>query len=152
MRKRLLTTLYFMTFILFSAGCQPVASQASNNLDDNLTQEATSQERVSTENGVTLTIEKEKYATSVDQIAVEIKNDRQAEYMTGTHIFLEKKVDDIWYLLPVKGNSVTNAGLIHQPGEVTPMIFDVDSLKYELTPGQYRATLSGLSAPFKVVG
>lgn len=151
MRKRLLTTLYFMTFILFSAGCQPDASQAGNNLDDNLTQEAASQELVSTENDVTLTIEKEKYSTAVEEIAVEIKNDSQSEYMTGTHVFLEKKADDIWYLLPMKGNSVTDAGLIHRPGEVTPMIFEVESLKYELTPGQYRATVNKLGIPFEVL-
>lgn len=151
MTKSSLITLCFSMFIVFSAGCQSNDLQAVNDVDNNLTEEAPAQERSSSQNGVTITTEKDQYLTSFDKIIVEIQNDSNAEYMTGAHVFLEKKVEDVWYSVPMAADSFTEEGIVHPPGELSALGFDVDDLKYELTPGQYRATIGGLVAPFEVV-
>nr|WP_155894716.1 MULTISPECIES: hypothetical protein [Bacillaceae] len=51
----------------------------------------------------------------------------------------------------MKADSFTEMATGHPPGELSSMGFDVKDLKYELAPGEYRATISGLAAPFEVV-
>ncbi|OES45517.1 hypothetical protein [Domibacillus iocasae] len=58
MTKSSLITLCFSVFIVFSAGCQSNDLQAVNDVGNNLTEEAPAQERLSSENGVTITTEK----------------------------------------------------------------------------------------------
>lgn len=151
MKKISLITFCFATLLLFVTGCQADNHQATKDYDSHLTEEAPAQERKSSENSVTVTTEKEQYPTSVEKIIVKIQNDSNTEYSTGTHVFLEKKVEDVWYNVPMKADFFTEQGIGHPPGEMSTMGFDVDDLKYELTPGQYRATIEGLAAPFEVV-
>ena len=86
-----------------------------------------------------------------EKIIVEIQNDSNTEFTTGTHVFLEKKVGDTWYRVPMKANSFTEAAFGHLPGALSSMDLYVNDLKYDLITGEYRATLGGLAAPFKVV-
>lgn len=153
MKKYSLITFCFATLLLFVTGCQADNHQATKDYDSYLTEEVPAQERKSSENSVTVTTEKEQYPTSVEKIIVEIQNDSNTEHMTGAHVFLEKKVEDVWYSLPMKADSdsFTQEGIVHPPGELSTMGFGVDDLKYELTPGQYRATIGGLAAPFEVI-
>ena len=71
--------------------------------------------------------------------------------MTGIHIFLEKKVEDTWYKVPMKASAFTEQGIIHSPNKLSSLVLDVNDLRHELTPGEYRATIGGLAAPFIVV-
>ncbi|OAH53924.1 hypothetical protein AWH48_11695 [Domibacillus aminovorans] len=151
MKKYSLAAFCFTALILLITGCQPDDSQSTKDSDIYLTEEAPAQERPNSENGVTIKTEKAQYPTSVKDITVIIQNDSNTKYTTGIHIFLEKEVEDTWYRVPMKADSFTEPALVHPPDESSSMDFNVIDLKYELTPGKYRATLNGLAAPFEVV-
>jgi hypothetical protein len=150
-RKYQLAALCLIMSFLFLTACQSNNTQEAEESDTRLTEEAPVQERPSSEGGITLSTEKARYSSSVDTIVVEIQNEGKKEYMTGAHVFLEKKVEDTWYKVPMKADVFTEEAIIHPPGEESSLGFQVSDLKYELTPGEYRATISGLAAPFKVV-
>lgn len=116
-----------------------------------LKEEVSSQKRSDSENGITIQTEKTEYPISIQNIIVEIRNDSNEEFMTGIHIFLEKKVEDTWYQVPMKDSDFTEQGIIHPPNELSSLGLDVNDLRYKLTPGEYRATIGGLAAPFIVV-
>jgi len=142
MKKYSQITFCFAVLLLFLTACQ---------LDSNLTEESTAQELPNSENNVSVATEKAQYSTSVEKIIVDIQNDSNIDFNTGTHVFLDKKVDDTWYNVPMKADFFTEAGLIHSAGGTSSIVFDVKNLKYELTVGEYRATINGLAAPFKIV-
>ncbi|MGN7409947.1 immunoglobulin-like domain-containing protein [Sporosarcina sp. SAFN-010] len=119
--------------------------------DSHLKEEAPSQKRPDSENGVTIKTEKAEYPTSIKKIIVNIQNDSNQVYTTGTHVFLEKKVRNTWYNVPMKSEFFTLKGLIHPPNKLSSIVLDVEGLKYKLTPGEYRAIIDGLAAPFEVV-
>ena len=129
--------------LLFITGCQAD--------DSNLKEEALAQKRPDSENGVTIQTEKAEYPTSIKEVIVEIQNNSNTEYMTGIHVFLEKKVEDTWYKLPMKAEAFTDQGIIHSPNKLSSLVLNVNDLKYKLTPGEYRATIGVLAAPFKIV-
>lgn len=151
MKKCLIITFCFAVILFFVTGCQTNNSQATKDYNSHLTEKAPAQERKSSENDVTITTEKEQYPTSVEKIIVEIQNDSNTEYMTGQHVFLEKKAENTWYRVPMKADSFTEMAIGHPPGEWSSMEFDVNDLKDELTPGKYRAVIGGLAASFKIV-
>jgi len=66
-------------------------------------------------------------------------------------VFLEKNVKDTWYRVPMKEEAFTGQGIIHPPNKMSSLSLNVNDLKYKLTPGEYRATIDGLAAPFSVV-
>ncbi len=142
-KKYPLVAFCFALLLLFITGCQAD--------DSYLKEEAPAQRQPDSENGVTIKTEKAEYPTSIKEIIVEIQNDSNTEFTTGTHVFLEKKVEDTWYRVPMKEDSFTEAGMLHLPGELSTMGFDVDDLKYKITAGEYRATIGSLAAPFIVV-
>ncbi|OAH58708.1 hypothetical protein AWH48_17110 [Domibacillus aminovorans] len=151
MKKYSLVAFCFAALFLLITGCQPDGPQDTKNSDTHLIEEAPAQESPNSENGVTIKTEKAQYTTSVERIIIEIRNDSNTQYDTGTQVFLEKKIEDIWYKVPMKADSFTEEGIVHFPGELSSMGFDVNDLKYELTPGEYRAILDGLAAPFEVI-
>lgn len=128
--------------LLLLTGCQA---------DDSNLEESPAQKRPDSENGVTIKTEKAKYSTTVKTIVVEIQNDNNEENMTGTHVFLEKKVEGLWRKVPMKAESFSEEGIIHPPNKLSSLDLNINDLKYELSPGEYRATIGGLAAPFKVV-
>ncbi|MFL0364579.1 immunoglobulin-like domain-containing protein [Pseudobacillus sp. 179-B 2D1 NHS] len=132
----------FISLLLVFTGCQ--------TNDSNL-EKSPAQKRSESENGVTIKTEKAEYPISVKTITVEIQNDSNEEYMTGAHVFLEKKVEGIWRTVPMKAESFTEQGIIHPPNKLSSLDLNVNDLKYKLTPGEYRATIGELAAPFKVV-
>jgi len=119
--------------------------------DSYLKNEAPTQQRLNSENGVTIQTEKAEYPTSINKIIVEIRNDSNEEFTTGIHIFLEKKVKDVWFEVPMKADGFNDIGMIHAPNKLSSLTLTVDDLKYKLTPGEYRATIGELAAPFEVV-
>lgn len=127
--------------------------EIQKDLTSHLTEEAPAQIRPISENGITIKTDKAEYPTSVKTIILKIKNDSTKEYMTGEFVFLEKKVKDTWYKFPYKTNVnvETEKGVIHPPNESSSLSLNVDDLRYKLTPGKYRATISGLAASFKIV-
>ena len=143
MKKYSFASFCFAVLLIFISGCQAD--------DSYLKEEATAQKRSNSENGVTIKTEKAEYPTSVQEIIVEIQNDNNKEYTTGIHVFLEKKVADTWYKVPMKEEAFTNQGIIHSPNKLSSLSLNVNDLKNKLTPGEYRATIGGLAAPFEVV-
>ncbi|WP_050180563.1 immunoglobulin-like domain-containing protein [Domibacillus robiginosus] len=154
MNKRPFITFCFIAILLFLTGCQSDNSQAHKDLetdsDSYLTEEAAVQEVPSSENGISITTEKAQYPQSVETIIIKIQNDSNEEFMTGTQVFLEKNIEGTWYEVPMKAEFFTEEGIIHPPGE-SSIGLDINDLKYALTPGQYRATVERLAAPFEVV-
>ena len=49
----------------------------------------------------------------------------------------------------MKADYFTEEGIVYFPGE-SSMGIVINDLKYALTPGQYRATIEGIAAPFDV--
>jgi len=141
----------FSSFFLCLTVLFLLLTACSQTTDKKLTDKSSEQNFPSSKDGVTLMTEKEQYTTSADTITVMIENNSSNEFTTGTHLFLEKKVDGIWYEFPYKVNEFTEAAMVHVPGETSAMALSVDELKYELNPGEYRATVGGLAAPFEVV-
>jgi hypothetical protein len=142
MKKYSQITFCFTILLLFLTACQ---------LDSNLTEESTAQELPNSENNVTVATEKAQYSKSVEKIIVEIQNDSNTDFSTGTNVFLDKKVEETWYNVPMEADSFTEAAMIHNSGGTSSMFFNVKNLKYALTVGEYRATINGLAAPFKIV-
>ncbi|GGD76435.1 immunoglobulin-like domain-containing protein [Paenibacillus nasutitermitis] len=143
MKKYPFAAFCFALLLLFITGCQTD--------DSYLKEEALAQKRPDSENGVTIKTEKTEYPTSIKVIIVEIRNDSNKEYTTGIHVFLEKKLEDTWYEVPMKADSFTDEGIIHSPNKLSSLGLNISDLKYKLTPGEYRATIGGLAAPFEVV-
>ena len=142
MNKHNLVVIGFIVCLLLLSGCFANAS---------LTEEALTQTRLDLANGITISTEKEEYSTSTNEITVLIENNSNEDYLTGVPLFLEKRVDDKWYRVPMKANEFTEQGVSHPLGEMSSLGLNVKELKYTLTPGQYRATLNELAAPFAVV-
>jgi hypothetical protein len=140
MKKYPLAVFCFALLLIFFSGCQAA-----------LKEEAPVQKRPDSKNGITIKTEKVEYPTSVKKIIVKIQNDSPKEFSTGIHVFLEKKVEDTWFKVPMKDESFTEPGLMHPPNKSSTLVLNVNDLKYKLTPGEYRATIGELAAPFEVV-
>ncbi|KAB2333954.1 immunoglobulin-like domain-containing protein [Bacillus mesophilum] len=108
------------------------------------------QSRPNSENGVRVETEEPVYPTSVDEIKVNIINESDEEYSTGVHVFLEKKEQDTWYRVPMKADSFTEQAIGHSAHATSSLSLKISDLDYKLTPGEYRATIGGLGAPFKL--
>lgn len=143
MKKYPFVVFGFVALLLFLTGCQA---------DESYLNEVSSDQTLpDSKNGVTLRTDKAEYQTDVKEIKIEIQNDSDQQYTTGVHVFLDKKVEDTWYDVPMKADAFTEIGVIHPPNQSSYLSFHVEDLKYKLTPGEYRATIGGLAAPFEVV-
>ncbi|WP_415874103.1 immunoglobulin-like domain-containing protein [Domibacillus aminovorans] len=60
-------------------------------------------------------------------------------------------MNDTWYEFPYKATMFTAEGPVLRPGGTTSLSLLANELKYELTPGEYRATLGGFTAPFEII-
>jgi hypothetical protein len=143
----------FAVFCFFLSACQsPSSSNEVAMEEESLTEKADKQERPSSINGISIRTENSQYLTTADSITVITQNDSNEEFSSGTHVFLEKKVDGLWYKVPMKAEAFTEMALLHPPGESTTLSLNVQDLDYELTPGEYRALYdSNLAAPFEVI-
>lgn len=115
-----------------------------------LDEKAEVQDLPETVNAIKLETEKPEYPSSVEEISVKIINDSDEDFTTGVHVFLEKKVENTWYMVPMKADSFTDQGMLHSAHETSTISLNVGELDYNLTRGEYRATLGGLGAPFKI--
>lgn len=61
-----------------------------------------------------------------------------------------KKVEDTWYEVPLKEDTLTLEEVLHRPGTFSSLTLKVTDLDYKLTPGKYRATLGELADPFEI--
>lgn len=141
----------FASLLLFTTGCQSDDNQPDKGSNSHFTQEASTQEIPISKDGFSLEIEKAQYPASTENITLTFQNDSNKEYETGIHVFLEKNVNDMWYKVPLKDDTVTLPSALHRPGTSSKFTFETKDLKYKLTPGEYRATFGGLAAPFKVI-
>lgn len=132
----------FLSLLLVFTGCQ--------TSDSNL-EESPAQIRSDSESNVTIKTEKAEYPTTTKTIIVEIQNDRNEDYVTGAHVFLEREVEGTWRKVPMKAEFFTEEGVVHPPNKVSSLSLNVNDLDYKITPGEYRATIGGLAAPFEVV-
>ncbi|ALS78611.1 hypothetical protein AUO94_08015 [Planococcus kocurii] len=156
MKKYLQGTLGILVFLLLLTGCQKAESQPALEEsfvteDQSLLSDKAPLERPTSEKGVMIKTEKSEYPTTVENIKIVITNDSTQEYSTGLDVFLEKKVEDRWFRVPMKEEFFTEPAIVHDPGTSTKMTLNVEDLNYDLTPGEYRATLSGLGAPFTII-
>lgn len=115
-----------------------------------LNEEAEVQDLPAAENGISLKTEFSEYPTDVKEIIVKIINESDEIFTTGVHVFLEKKVGNTWYRVPMKADSFTDQGILHSAHETSSLSLNVGDLNYNLTSGEYRATLGGMGAPFKI--
>lgn len=137
LKKRIFCSSFFLLFLV---------TACTVSLDE----EAEVQDLPVTENAITLLTEQPEYPSSVEEISVKIINGSDEDFTTGVHVFLEKKVESTWYRIPMKADSFTDQGMLHSAHETSFLSLHVDDLDYNLTRGQYRATLGGLGAPFKI--
>lgn len=149
--------LSILMILLVMAGCQKAEPQAAlekSSLleeDQSLLSDKAPLERPTSEKGVTIEAEKSEYPTTVGDISIVLSNESSEEYSTGLDVFLEKKVANSWFRVPMKDAFFTEPAIAHEPGASTKMTLKVEDLNYDLTPGEYRATLNGLGAPFKII-
>ncbi|MGE6367768.1 immunoglobulin-like domain-containing protein [Planococcus kocurii] len=156
MKKYVHGSLGILMLLLFLAGCQQAelqtASEESSVTEDQslLTEEAPLERPVS-EKDVMIKTEKSEYPTTVENITIVLTNEGTEEYSTGLDVFLEKEVEDKWFRVPMKEEFFTEPATSLAPGDTTEMVFNIEDLSYDLTPGEYRATLNGLGAPFTII-
>lgn len=146
MKKKHFFLVNLIILMLSLAACQSNAQQETE-----LTKKAPIQELPNTKNGLVFETEKEKYTTSSEEIVLNIHNEGENEFTTGTHFLLEKKVDGTWYEFPDDLEAVDADALIVFAGETGSIDISVSDLTYDLTSGEYRAKHGNAAAPFEVI-
>lgn len=113
-----------------------------------LTHKAEIQEVPSSRDGITLEMEKVQYKPYDKEITLNVINESTKDLTEGNHFYLQKKENGIWFEIPYKKKMFTEEGLIIR--EKASMTLKVSELKYEFSPGEYRAVFNKLAAPFEV--
>lgn len=108
------------------------------------------QERPSSNEEFSVEMEQKEYPATAKEVTILIQ--AKAEAVTGGEsFFLEKKWFGIWCRFPLKEESENPIMTTFSINEASPKTLEVDLLKYELTPGEYRAVYFTVAAPFSVV-
>lgn len=147
MKRNILFFSVVIAFCLLLTACQ---SDTQPEQDIELA-EAPIQELDKSNDEFSVEIEKEVYTTSDDQIVLRVSNESEEEQDSTTYIFLEKKIGDTWYEFPYDFSAFDTIAQTYLPGETHSLELSVDDLAHELTPGEYRATLGNIAAPFEVI-
>ncbi|OKL35298.1 immunoglobulin-like domain-containing protein [Domibacillus mangrovi] len=115
-----------------------MASCQSN--EEQLKEEASIQNLVSSKYGITLETEEEKYETSNSEIIVNIQNESDIPLTFGEEFAIEKNIDGTWYVVPFKeGMDLFDAvGKSLEPKSSTTQTLSLDRLENSLIPGEYR--------------
>ena len=141
MRKNNSFHYFVIAFVLFLTACQSAA----------LTEKARDQEIPISRDGITAETKKEQYATSAERISLLIHNKSEENLTSGIRLYIQKKVDGIWYDVPYREGPVTEQGVIHSAGKTSVLSCATSELKHNLTPGEYRAVFGPVAAPFEVI-
>lgn len=135
--------------------------KSSEKPDEELTK-ARFQKLLSSKDGVTLTIKNEQYTTFSNDIVLNIRNNSNMEFNYDDHFLLEKNINGTWYEVPFKSLYHDKRIRVVQPHTLARIVLFTDELKYDFSPGKYRATHSlspkgnekngfTLAAPFEVI-
>lgn len=144
--RKIFTVIFFsIGFVILLVACQGEIDQ-KNELDVKASQQNLS----SLLNGVSIKMEKESYPTSTKSLILKVENNGESQFDSPSFFLLEKKIDEIWYEFPDKIEAHYANGLDLRPGETSTLEIFIKDLKYNLTPGEYRAVLNGMAAPFEV--
>lgn len=91
--------------------------------------------------------------TSVEgkSVIVKLENNSDADYCYGEHFRLQKKIDDVWYIIPVKlsNYAFNDLGYILNAHESQEMACDLTPYG-ELSPGIYRIEKENMAAEFVI--
>ncbi len=142
MKNPLLVSITIILAALLMA-CQP---------EEKLTDKAEIQEIPNSKNGLVLTSTKQSYHTSDSELSATIINEGTDEVMLGTYLFVQKKVDGVWYEFPYKQEFFDEPANTLAHNESADYELDVSLLQHKLTPGEYRFIVQwdGPAAPFEV--
>lgn len=140
MRRKFLLNIIVGLTLVFLVACQ------QNNLE-----EAEVQEMPSSKDGIQIKTEKDTYTQDTVKIVLVITNESNEE-LNSTFFELEKKVEGQWHKFPVKESGPIDAvGGYQPPNSTSEIVFLTDKLKYDLSPGSYRANFAGMATEFRVV-
>ncbi|OCA92573.1 immunoglobulin-like domain-containing protein [Pseudobacillus wudalianchiensis] len=152
----------FYMFIIFStavflvlAACQQNKSQTKENSEIKLVKTEV-QDMQSSRDGITVSMEKEKYKTTDNTITLNIQNNSGTELNYSSGFSLEKKINSTWFYVPIKeGRGVDDMGHRLPAKKTKSETYSLDSLRDKLSPGKYRLIqnfgATYLAAPFEVV-
>lgn len=108
------------------------------------------QERPSSTEEFSVEMEQREYPATAKELTILIQ--AKVEGVTGGEGFLlEKKRFGTWCRFPLKEESENPIMTTFSIHEASPKTLEVDLLKYELTPGEYRAVYFTVAAPFRVI-
>lgn len=143
MRTELLTKILLGLFVLFLTACQ--TSGTSSNL-----KEAEVQELSTAKGEVQIKTEKDTYPSTMDKIVLLVTNNSEEE-LAGAFFELEKALEGTWYEFPIKDSGPIDAiGGYQSPHANSHLTLSTGELKYDLSPGSYRATFLGMASEFTV--
>lgn len=137
--------LLFLTIFPILTSCQTSSVEAPS-----LTEEAPIQELHDTIHEISIETQETNYATNAESILLEIKNNSKEVFISSTHFYLEKKEGDTWYEFPYNFDAHHSDSLELPPNKSTALELPVKDLKYDLSPGEYRAVLNGMAFPFYI--
>lgn len=143
---------YIIIFSLILAACQ--------SIDKRLTEKADTQEIPNSNNGVSVSMEREEYPKSITEVTIVIKNSTDQDLQYDNQPFIEKNIDGTWYRVPYKEDISTPA--VQYEIDATKTRSDSISLEIlseKLSPGEYRIVNQFsykdhnelLAAPFKLI-
>lgn len=143
MRTDLLTKILLGLFVLFLTACQ------TNGTPSNL-KEAEVQDLSTATGEVQIKTEKYTYPSETDEIKLLITNN-SPDGLYGFSFGLEKKFEGFWYEFPIKDSGTIDAiGGYQSPHATSHLTLSTGELKYDLSPGSYRATFLGMASEFTV--
>lgn len=136
MHKHSLFLLFLSIQIFFLVSCQ------ANQPDTKATaesQRAPIQDLTPEKNGVLLKIEKKQHKVSSNELVVTILNGSSFPLTHGKHWAIEKNINGVWYLVPLKIKALEAGNTLLHPDESLAQTVSLDPyLENDLPPGKYR--------------
>ncbi|KZO00495.1 immunoglobulin-like domain-containing protein [Pseudobacillus badius] len=143
MKKNSVLFLCFISAFFLLATCQSTQQKNDktvNTMEEKPGEKALMQERSNSENGITITTEKEKYTTGDKEIIVNIQNENDTHFTYGKQFSIEKNVSSTWYELPFKDGMDIFEETVYtvKSKSSTTQIVSLGRLKNKPSPGKYR--------------
>lgn len=137
--KRKTIILFFLTiFFLLLTGCQATQTTTADKSVENLNK-AKEQDILSSKNGLSIKLDEKQYTTSDKEVTVHLYNDNDSKVMYSRGFSLEKKINEIWYIIKFKEGHAINDEGYHIPANTSKSeTYSLDSLSEKLSEGEYR--------------
>lgn len=147
MRKYICLFICITVFLTLLAGCKANGNSISDANPEKTSKppteltdwEPSTYEMVNDFDGVTMIVK--KGTATPTGLTVAIKNNADNQCIYGEHFDLEKKINEIWYTVPVTiegGYGFNDIGYMLSSGEDREWAVDWDWLYGSLEPGEYR--------------